>query len=103
LAQWCSENWTRYHVRFPDAATSVADYASDESAVIVYPTPTQSSVRVSTSAPSAIRIVDMYGRTMFAADESGSTANMEIDAASWTAGTYFVLSRNGTGRIVVTR
>jgi len=103
LAQWCSENWTRYHVRFPDAATSVADYASDESAVIVYPTPTQSSVRVSTSAPSAIRIVDMYGRTMFAADESGSAANMEIDAASWTAGTYFVLSRNGTGRIVVTR
>lgn len=103
LAQWCSENWTRYHVRFPDGPTSVADYSTPASSLQVHPTPAQTSVRVSTPIPSALSVVDAYGRTMVVVDERTSAINVEIDVSSWPGGVYFVYSRNGSGRIVVTR
>jgi phosphohistidine phosphatase SixA len=103
LTQWCSENWVRYHVRFPDEITSVDLETPDASTIGVYPTPTNSMFHLNVSHPSLVRIVDIYGREYVTIDVRDSAIGADVHVDGWPTGTYYLLSDHGVGRLIVTR
>ena len=103
LAQWCSENWVRYHVRFPDEMTSVDLGATETTSIRVYPTPTSSTFHLGVAKPGRVRVVDMYGREYATLDVRDSAVGADVSVDGWPSGTYYLLSDLGAGRLVVTR
>lgn len=103
LAQWCSENWVRYHVRFPDDPTSVIDQHDVDHAVQVFPNPTQGSFTVSVPFATTLRIVDIFGRLISEVVVSQSGGTTDIHANDWHVGQYFIQSAAGNARVLITR
>ena len=103
LAQWCSENWSRYHVRFPDGITSVSERSTAHDAIHAYPNPATSTLRIATSTPTLVRIVDLYGRCHASVDLRGAHLEADVPVDGWPTGTYILLGSTSVGRVVVTR
>ena len=61
IAQWTSETWTRYHVRFPEEITSVDDENGASSSVRVYPNPAEGDVTVEVQGLQTVSIYNMLG------------------------------------------
>jgi hypothetical protein len=102
LAQWCSENWVRYHVRFPDDPTSVKDQISVVGNIQVFPNPSQSSFQVSIASEATVRIVDMFGR-VYAEIPPGHGGSFEVQSSDWPVGQYNLYSTAGSCRVLITR
>jgi hypothetical protein len=90
LAQWCSETWTRYHVRFPDETTNVQSESPVAGRIIARPIPARDVVHLTSPRPVRLVVVDLFGTTVASADVD-STLTTSIDVSSWPAGTYFVV------------
>lgn len=103
LAQWCSENWVRYHVRFPDEPTTVQEDRSAIAELLAYPNPTQSAFRIVAAVPSVVRVVDVYGNEYASVDLRNSATTQEINVSGWPSGTYYLLSSDAVGRLLVTQ
>lgn len=102
LAQWCSENWVRYHVRFPDDPTAVQDQISVVGNVQVFPNPAQGLFRVSIASEATVRIVDMFGR-VYAEIAPGHSGSFDVQSSDWPVGQYNLYSSAGSSRILITR
>jgi phosphohistidine phosphatase SixA len=103
LTQWCSENWTRYHVRFPDGLTSIPELPTGDANISAYPNPARESFRIVSTVASQVNIVDVYGRRYARIDLRAPSLQDEVNTAGWPTGTYFLLGHACVGRIVVTR
>lgn len=104
IAQWCSDTWERYHVRFPEGIASV----NNEQAVIysnitVAPTPATEHVIISSDSPCTVRVVDILGREMSSLTLAGSGQGIDLNVSTWTQGVYSIIGANASGRIIVTR
>jgi hypothetical protein len=100
LAQWCSETWTRYHVRFPDEITDVQPELSAEGKVTVRPVPARDVVRLTSPRPARLVVVNLLGAIVASADVD-STLSTSIDVSSWPPGTYFVIGGSLTASFSV--
>ncbi|MBL0321331.1 MAG: hypothetical protein IPP80_02950 [Ignavibacteria bacterium] len=104
IAQWCSDTWERYHVRFPDDATSVDDDRQIRyENIVVSPTPANDIVRISADRACTVRVVDMTGRVVASVALLGNGQPLDLNVASWTSGLYSIIGENVSGRIVITR
>jgi hypothetical protein len=103
LTQWCSENWVRYHVRFPDEISSVDLGRQNTSTIGVSPMPTNTMFHLTVSKPSQVRIVDVYGREYLTVDVPDTAIGADVQVDGWPTGTYYLLSQYGVGRLIVTR
>ncbi|MCX6141467.1 MAG: hypothetical protein NTX15_11700 [Candidatus Kapabacteria bacterium] len=104
IAQWCSDTWERYHVRFPEGATSVDDEVVPVHACIkVSPTPASEHVRISAENACTVRVVDMIGREQISIALPGNGQPVELNVSSWAPGLYSIVGVNANGRIVVRR
>ena len=101
LAHWCSENWTRYHVRFPEITVDVHNDAVVD-ALTVYPVPASDIVRLTTTQSGTVRIVDLVG-SVVAEMHVDASAPIAIDVSAWMPGAYIVQSGNQSARFMVLR
>lgn len=95
LAHWCSENWTRYHVRFPDEETDVLEDRSVAAGVTVAPIPATDFVRVGSSRDGQVRIANVLGATLVTIDLTASQSST-VDVSAWPSGTYFAIGATAT-------
>jgi hypothetical protein len=95
LAHWCSENWTRYHVRFPDEETDVYEDPHRAADVTVAPVPASEIVRIGSSRAGQIRIVNVLGVTIATVDLTSSQLST-VDVSAWPSGRYFVIGATTT-------
>jgi len=102
LAQWCSDTWERYHVRFPEGVTDVAENnnTSVVHTISVAPVPSNESVTITTTTPSRLVIVNIIGEVVASFDVVQS---ITLNTSSWPVGFYAIGSNNETGRLVITR
>ncbi len=104
IAQWCSDTWERYHVRFPEGTTTV-----DNEPAIVYtnitvaPTPATEIVRVSSDNPCTVRVVDILGREMSSLTLAGNGHGIDLNVSTWLQGIYSIIGANVSGRIIIAR
>lgn len=104
IAQWCSETWERYHVRFPEDATSVEeDRQVRYDNVVVSPMPASDMVRISADRTCMVRVVDMTGRVMASLTLPGNGQPLDVNVATWAPGLYSIIGNSVSGRIVITR
>ena len=104
IAQWCSETWERYHVRFPEDATSVEeDRQVRYDNVVVSPMPASDMVRISADRACMVRVVDMTGRVMASLTLPGNGQPLDVNVATWAPGLYSIIGNSVSGRIVITR
>lgn len=96
LAQWCSDTWERYYVRFPDV-TSVPEgpcLGEITNGLRVSPNPASDQLFISNERSEPIRIYDVMGR-MVADLPAGM--NMTVDVSAWLTGMYQIVgSTSGT-------
>jgi hypothetical protein len=90
LAQWCSETWTRYHVRFPDQTTGMRSDVSAADGIGISPVPASDHIKVTASAPGRLRVVNLLGADVAVVD-IGDSRSTSIDVSSWPIGTYVVM------------
>jgi hypothetical protein len=95
LAHWCSENWTRYHVRFPDEETDVYEDPHRAADVTVAPVPASEIVRIGSSRAGQVRIVNVLGVTIATVDLTSSQLSA-VDVSTWPSGRYFVIGATAT-------
>ena len=102
LAQWCSETWTRYHVRFPDEVSSVTEQGASQQRITVTPVPASDQLSVTTMMPGRVRVINMLGAQVatFDIDESRSG---RVDVSSWPVGTYVMINDLSATPFVVAR
>lgn len=102
LAQWCSETWTRYHVRFPDEVSSVTEQGASQQRITVTPVPASDQLSVTTMMPGRVRVINMLGAQVatFDIDESRSA---RVDVSSWPVGTYVMINDLSATPFVVAR
>lgn len=96
LAQWCSDTWERYYVRFPEA-TSVSDGPSvgeKIAGIHATPLPATDHLSVIVEGGEAVRVVDVMGRTVI---ELPASVSHTVDVSSWTPGLYHLVGIT-TGR-----
>ena len=92
VAQWCSDTWKRYSVRFPDDVTSVDEEVDRSAGLTVFPNPATSHVTVVVDEPTDVQILDLTGRVVFNATVQVSTS---IDLSTLSPGMYYVRSAAG--------
>jgi phosphohistidine phosphatase SixA len=88
LAQWNSETWQRYHIRFPEGAVSVQDEvppSEQHASIAIAPNPSSAYARVRVSAQDTYIVVDAIGRTVMTLDLHGVQT---IDISSLAVGNY---------------
>lgn len=100
LAHWCSENWIRYHVRFPDETTGVNEEFGTTDQVTVAPIPASDAVRFTGVRSGQLRIANIFGATISTVDLDGS-APTTLDVSTWPTGTYFVTNGKATTSFTV--
>ena len=105
LAQWCSDTWERYHVRFPEGETSVHE---DERVLLVgnvsvVPQPATEQVRLSSTAGGRARIVDAMGRSHMELVFDSVDRVATINVAGFPQGTYYLVGEEIRGSFVVIR
>ncbi len=104
IAQWCSDTWERYHVRFPENATSVNDEQQVRYAnIVVSPMPATDVVRISADNACAVRIVDITGRVIASLTLAGSGQPLDVNVSTWAPGLYSIVGGGVSGRIMITR
>jgi predicted outer membrane repeat protein len=88
VAQWCSDTWERYHVRFPEASTDVWEGAQADAGLLVcYPNPATDMFTVSAERPTAARVVNMMGQVVW----QGTLEDAIIlRVTDWPSGSYRV-------------
>lgn len=105
LAQWCSDTWERYHVRFPEGATSVDEDAPSMQIgnVTAIPQPAAEQVRVTSTVGGSARVVDAMGRVyaQLVFDNVDRTVTMNV--ATFPQGTYYLVGADIRGSFVVIR
>ncbi len=92
LAQWCSDTWERYHVRFPDPATSVAEGPRVEGGLAAFPNPADDRVVLRTDVPMLVQITDLMGRDVWTGMVHGE---VDVDTRHLAGGVYLVRSAQG--------
>ena len=90
LAQWCSDTWERYYVRFPEV-TSVSDdptSVTSTTGLHASPNPAGDQLQISNELNEPLRIYDVMGRVV--ADIPASM-NVTVDVSTWTPGMYQIV------------
>lgn len=104
IAQWCSDTWERYHVRFPEDATTVDDERQVRyTNIVVSPMPATDVVRISADNACAVRIVDITGRVVASLALTGSGEPLDVNVSAWAPGLYSIVGDSVSGRIMITR
>ena len=105
LAQWCSDTWERYHVRFPEGETSVHEdvAASQIGNVTAMPQPAVEQVRLTSTVGGSARIVDAMGRTTGSLTFDNVDRVATISVAAYPQGTYYLVGEGIRGSFVVIR
>ena len=105
LAQWCSDTWERYHVRFPEGETSV-----DEDATIVQignvsalPQPASEQVRLTSTVGGVARVVDAMGRVYAQLLFDNVDRTLTMNVGTFPQGTYYLVGADIRGSFVVIR
>lgn len=87
VAQWCSDTWERYRVRFPEGAVSVAPAQRPTPAIVAYPNPAADHVTIQVATPQRVVIADMLGRAVWSGWVQESTL---VPLAGASPGMYVV-------------
>ena len=105
LAQWCSDTWERYHVRFPEGETSVEDDATvvQVGNVTAVPQPAAEQVRLTSTVGGVARVVDAMGRMHAMLTFDRVDRQVTVDVASYPQGTYYLVGEGIRGSFVVIR
>ena len=101
LAQWTSDTWERYHVRFPDEIVSVdEEMVAQASTLRVWPTPATTTINVESTTPGRIAISSMTGSTVMTVMVDGLEI---IPIDSLAPGVYALRHENGASAMFVVR
>jgi hypothetical protein len=105
LAQWCSDTWERYHVRFPDGETSVEGDAPvvQIGNVTAVPQPAAEQVRLTSTVGGVARVVDAMGRVHAAMMFDNVDRQVTVEVANYPQGTYYLVGQGIRGSFVVIR
>jgi phosphohistidine phosphatase SixA len=105
LAQWCSDTWERYHVRFPEGETSVENDAPvvQVGNVTAVPQPAAEQVRLTSTVGGVARVVDAMGRMHAMLTFDRVDRQVTVDVASYPQGTYYLVGEGIRGSFVVIR
>lgn len=105
LAQWCSDTWERYHVRFPEGTTSVdGDMPSVQiGAITATPQPATGQVRLTSTVGGTARVVDAIGRVYAELVFDAVDRLVVIDVGAFPQGTYYLAGGAIRGSFVVIR
>lgn len=105
LAQWCSDTWERYHVRFPEGATSVEEDAPSMQVgnVSAMPQPAAEQVRLTSTVGGMARVVDAMGRVYSQVHFDNVDRTVTMSVAMFPQGTYYLVGVDIRGSFVVIR
>lgn len=105
LAQWCSDTWERYHVRFPEGATSVEEDAPSIKIgnVSAVPQPAAEQVRLTSTVGGWARVVDAMGRVYAQLIFDNVDRTVTMNVAELPQGTYYLVGADIRGSFVVIR
>jgi phosphohistidine phosphatase SixA len=105
LAQWCSDTWERYHVRFPDGETSVEGDAPvvQIGNVTAVPQPAAEQVRLTSTVGGVARVVDATGRMYASLMFDNVDRQVTVEVANYPQGTYYLVGQGIRGSFVVIR
>jgi len=105
LAQWCSDTWERYHVRFPEGETSVHEEVAVAQIgnVTAMPQPAVEQVRLTSTVGGSARIVDAMGQTTGSLTFDNVDRVATISVAAYPQGTYYLVGEGIRGSFVVIR
>lgn len=101
IGHWSSDTWERYHVRFPDEITSVADYSdfgSKTNGIHVYPQPASDVMYIGAEYPDTYQVLDVNGRVMLTLPAG---IIHTVNTSLWAPGIYLVRGLNSRAIIVV--
>lgn len=101
IGHWSSDTWERYHVRFPDAITSVADYrdfGSKTNSIHVYPQPASDVMYISAEYPDTYQVLDNNGRVMI---RLAVGINYTVNTSHWAPGIYLLRGMNSRATFIV--
>jgi hypothetical protein len=79
-----------------DDLSSIAD-VDDASNTAVYPNPFDNTLTITTTNPSSVEIVDLYGRVVYSGNTSGKTT---VDTERLSSGVYIVSITSDAGKTV---
>lgn len=90
LAQWCSDTWERYYVRFPETTSMPDGPCLGESPVGIHATPLPATDHLSimVEGGEAVRVVDVMGRTIV---ELPASVTHTVDVSAWPSGLYHLV------------
>lgn len=105
LAQWCSDTWERYHVRFPEGETSVQEDAPTMQVgnVVAVPQPASEQVRLTSTVGGRARVVDAMGRAWSDLFFDNVDRAATLSVAGYAQGTYYLVGEGIRGSFVVIR
>ena len=97
VAQWCSDTWERYRVRFPEEAVSVGSAGQSADIINVYPNPATDHLTIKVATPQLVTITDVLGNAVW----SGWVSDYRVLALSAASrGMYVVRTASGGGVLV---
>lgn len=90
LAQWCSDTWERYYVRFPETTSMPDGPCVGESPIGIHATPLPATDHLSimVEGGEAVRVVDVMGRTIV---ELPASVTHTVDVSAWPSGLYHLV------------
>lgn len=97
LAQWCSDTWERYRVRFPEVAVSVPMDLQDAASMHVWPNPAADHVTIKVATPQHVVLTDLLGRSVW----SGWINDQHVVALSDTTGGMYMVRGAKSGGVLL--